>query len=415
MRSRSSEIVSPLLALSLLVACGGEASDAPVAPPSAEPPPVAPITDAPTIEGMAIHEWGVIDVPARRGSRAPVALGGVPGRGMPRGSLLDGIQMPDGMAPPPTPTPTPTKQAAPPTTPTKQPPPPRPPVQHGAPRAPLLYVHLPAGHAPVDLTVRVELTGGTIEEHWPLAGERGERVEWVRWQVSARPEACSGSRYPSFGEAPCDNPLRFYCEASELRAYETADAACLTQAGRDFNHLFYRGSVPGVFPLEVSRDPDGTLHVHHAGTDPLPGRIVLLHRNDDPTQTRVRIADAPRPGATIALAPPTDASHDGARAAIYDALGGELGLTPAEVASFRAAWDVSFFGGPRADTEGLRQNAWLPPIDALLYWLPERTITELAPLTIEPHPETLRRALLVRVDLDERPRSYLETSTDGED
>nr|MDQ3033078.1 hypothetical protein [Myxococcota bacterium] len=284
-------------------------------------------------------------------------------------------------------------------------------LQHAAPRAPLLYVHLPAGSAPIELSVQVALPGGTIDEHWPLANDDEEAFESVRWQVTARPEGCSGSSYPAPGEAPCDNPLRFYCEASELRAFETADAACLTFEGRDFNHLFYRGAVPGAFPIQVDRDPDGTLHVHHAGTEALPGRIVVVHRSDDPTATRVRVVDAPAPGATSTIAAATDASHEGARAAIYGALASTFGLTQAEVASFRAAWDVAFFGGPRAAAEGLRPNAWVPPVDALFYWLPERTIAELAPLTIEPHPETLRRALLVRVDLDERPRSYLEETT----
>ncbi|MDQ3033737.1 MAG: hypothetical protein M3Y87_15070, partial [Myxococcota bacterium] len=86
--------ISVLLVAALLLAACGDEPAAPVAAPPATPPPAAPLSDAPTIEGMSIHEWGVIDVPMRRGVRRPVAVTGVPGRGTPREELLQDLQMP---------------------------------------------------------------------------------------------------------------------------------------------------------------------------------------------------------------------------------------------------------------------------------------------------------------------------------
>ncbi|WP_236604464.1 hypothetical protein [Sandaracinus amylolyticus] len=379
----------PLLALIALslAACG---EDRPASTTRTEAPPPAPLSDVEVIAGLAVHEWGVIDVRADRGPLGELALSGVPGRGVPRDELMRDVPVPLGLSPTPTPTP------------------PRPPV--GRPRAPLLYVHLPPGHAPIDLSVRVELPGGTIEEHWPLTSDHDERTQWVRWRATARTESCTGSSYPAPGEAPCDQALRFYCEASELRRYEASDAACLEVDGRDFNHLFYRGALPARLPLQITRAEDGTLRVHHAGESALPGRLVLVHREDDPSATRVRVIDVPAPGATISVTTP-DAAIDPARDAIYGALRESFALTDAEVAAFRAAWDVSFFGGARAEIEGLRRQAFVPPIDSLFYWLPEREVERIAPLAIEPRPEHVRRAMLIRVDLDEHPRSYLEAAT----
>lgn len=391
------------LATLALTACGDdEVSPAPTPP---REPPAAPISDAPIVEGLRVHEWGLIDLPATRGRFAPVAVSAVPGRGTPRDQLLEGAGPGEGSGAAGSPSAPP----AAPTAPAKRPPRPPPPIAR--PRAPLLYVHLPAGHEPVDLVVRVALPGGTVEEHWPLTGDHAPQLEWVRWTLTARPETCTGASYPAPGEAPCDNPLRFYCEASELRAYETADAACLSIEGRDYNHLFYRGAVPGTFPIDVVAQDDGSLRVQHTGDHAIPGRLVRVARDDDPARTRVHVLAPPAPGATVSVAAAPSAPIDAARDAIYGALAEAFELTPPEVAAFRAAWDVALFGGPRAsDGEGLRRNAWLAPRDALFYFLPEACVADYAELAIEPHPETIRRAILVRVDLDPRPRSYLDAA-----
>lgn len=375
-----------------LAGCGGEERA-----PTPEPPvetPTAPVS-VPTTPGLVVHEWGVVDVRANRGPLGELAMSGVPGRGVPREELLQ-----QGPSPGPSPSPSPGPS------PTPTPTPHRPPIAR--PRAPLLYFHLPAGHEPVDVSVRVELPRGTVEEHWPLTSDHGERLDWVRWRATVRAEACSGASYPAPGEAPCDQALRFYCEASELRRYEAADAACLSVDGRDANHLFYRGALPGRLPLQVTTDGSGTLRVHHAGNRPLPGRLVLVERADDPGATRARVVAPPAPGATISVEA-ADVEAEAARAAIYGALADTFELTQAEVAAFRAAWDVSFFGGPRGEIDGLRRQAFVPPQRSLFYWLAEGDVESLAPLAIEPRPEVIRRAILVRVDLDPRPRSYLET------
>lgn len=329
-----------------------------MAPP---PPSVAPPAPYPGV-GLEIHEWGVLDV--RLAPASELALAGVPGHGTPRRS------------------------------PVRPPPPSRPhPFTEGLrPRAPIVYVHLPDGHAPLELSVHVTLAGGVIEEEWPLPSEQSPGD--VLWALTARPGHCAGSSYPTPGQPACDDA---YCESSQLALYETTDAACLTVGGHDFNHLFYRGIAHGALPIEVTSRvlADGSLHVRASGA---LGQIALVHRDDDPARTLAHVIDAPAAGAELVV-PAPDTGADTVRAWLDSSMR-EAGLSAPEMTAFHAAWDVELFGGPHAPEDQLRRGGDGPPCEALLFWLPRASIDAIAPMQVAPLPDAIHRAILVRIDVD---------------
>ncbi len=398
---RGQRIDARALVLALSSVACGESSPAPA--PTPDPPPAqVAASEPPGTPGLVVHEWGLVDVPSLGAPVRQLAIGAVPGRGASATEMLEGLGAP--AATPPT-------EGVPGET-TGARPRPRPPSPEMRGRAPLLFVHLPAGHSPLDLTVRIAIDRGGIEEHWPLSEDRDRHGEWVRWSVTARPESCAGAAYPAADEPPCDDPTRFYCEASELRSYEADDAACLTLDGREWNHIFYRGFATGALPFRATREADGGVTLENASGAEIPGPLVLVRREDDAAASRVRVAAAPAAGQRSTLAAP-DASADEGRRAVFDALAREFELTPAEVGGFRRAWDAALFGGAHAPTELVRRAGFAVPRESLLFFLPEEIVRALVALTIEPRPERVRRALLVRIDLDAEPRSYVPDALDA--
>src|SRR5690606_6298641 len=75
------------LVLALMLAACGEREAPPAETPQVESAP-APLSDVPTVAGLVVHEWGVVDVRAERGPLGELALGGVAGRGIAREELL---------------------------------------------------------------------------------------------------------------------------------------------------------------------------------------------------------------------------------------------------------------------------------------------------------------------------------------
>ncbi len=123
-------------------------------------------------------------------------------------------------------------------------------VNAGPPRAPqpvlvvekpVLYVHT---EEPLDLRVALELGPGyDLREIYP-------RPAGLAFDVHATPGACAAPHaYPRGCETTSDG----ICEVTELRRYETADAACLRVGEAELPLLFYRlgASAPQPLPVEV--------------------------------------------------------------------------------------------------------------------------------------------------------------------
>lgn len=282
---------------------------------------------------------------------------------------------------------------------------------------PVLYVHLGEGVERARFQAQVRVTGGTIPEHFPPAealppespAEPGTTTgQGVAWrEVIAQRGACRGT-YPQVGTHECRTAPDHYCERAELSRYETDDAACLHVGDQRVGLLFYRGAGGrSALPLQVT--PEGNaFRVSNAGRATGPMFVVLrgARRGD----SRVSALEVPAPGESVVVQRPGPLSASpvtDARLAQLVQPMAEAGLTRAEVAAFRRAWDDALFappegvgapGGPWAQIAPVHPLA--PTRVALLYWLPASDIAAAFPLEITPAPRTTRRMVLVRVDLD---------------
>jgi hypothetical protein len=314
-------------------------------PPSAPPPPV-PVTAAPPAPAaFDVDEWGLLDVLAPD-----------------RAALLAG--------------------------------PPGGPTNGNAPRRkPVLYFHLAAGAAPVDLTVNITTPPAAppagIVEHFP-AGDLAPDAHTLTWTgLHLRPGGCHVAGAPTRDAPACHTPDG-QCEAAELPSYETADATCLARAGATFNHLFYRAAgPPPPLPFDVAI-ADGALTITHARAADLVGPILYVH-NDQGTVTVTALAP-PALGQALRIAPPTGTDVAAATRAL-DAMMTTAGLTADERAAFNRAWASDLFGAGAAPA---RRGA-IVPRDYLLYAMPASLVDGASQVTITPAPRALHRFMLIRV------------------
>ncbi|MAC29485.1 MAG: hypothetical protein CMN31_13410 [Sandaracinus sp.] len=378
------------MALALFGACDEEEPKPPVTPVTEEPEP-EPEPPPP----FEVHEWGLLDVSASKvalragpGVRT-VSIGGTPLLGT-HGTIGHG----GGTG-----------------------------IGHGVGLGkPVLYVHLGEGVDELALSVDVHLAAGLpLAEHWPPVGASGDTVGW---EVVARAGACEATPYPAEDAAPCSE-LDF-CEAAELASYHAEGAACLEVGEHRAPLLFYRAAAgtpsggelaPPPLPLEVAREDDGSVRVRRSDAAS-ETRGALWRITAHGAEARVLRAEWPAPGEEVTLPAPSDAEAAGAaRAALLREDLVAHGLTAAEAAAFREAWEASMFGAAEGDEgEGdeaageaaagrgglgggvlgqLLAGPWVS--DALYYWLPEAGHDAVARLAIEPAPTAVRRAVLIRV------------------
>ena len=292
----------------------------------------------------------------------------------------------------------------------------------GSAYKPVLYVHLGEGVDETTFSAAVRVPAGVLPEHWP-DGETGEAEggATVRWpEVTALRGACTELTYPSVGDPRCRDLDDGFCEVAELPLYETDDGACLQVGEARHNNLFYRAGFPARSPIEVTRE--GILvRVRHTGEHALSGKVIRVMRGATPELTRAVLLDPPAPGETIEIAAPDEAvqpegaptaAHDAVLASIDETLA-ELGLTEAERAAFRRAWEDDLVSSEGAGAAARMANAiqrprWNPPPlgfarDAVFYWMPAEDLEEILPLAFEPAPTAVRRAILVRVHVEPAP------------
>lgn len=371
-------MLRPLPLLLALGACGSNA------PPSTPATPTEPATPTPPTPSYEVHEWGLV----RRALPDRVIVSGPPGT-----SRMDPMPV----------------------------------------AKPVLYFHRD-GDGPLTIDVEVTMPSGHVVEHWPLTTSAPTPTS-IRWADVALVEGhCRGSRYPRPMEPPC-NAVSDFCEAAELATVEAEDGDCVHVAGQPFDHLFYRGEVTSPptfstrsagstadFPLALALEGD-VLRVTHRGRAPIPGKLVRVRRSG----AAVSVVEAPRPGASATLPPPSVPNGEGARA-LADSLR-SAGLTDAEARAFARAWDVELFGAitasvttippapsaappsaassaaspstasPSADVLPSAMPMGAPADDALLYVLPTDDADALATLRFDPPPRVVRRAIVVWIDV----------------
>lgn len=294
------------------------------------------------------------------------------------------------------------------------------PLFHTGIGKPVLYVHLPEGRSAASFRLAVRLRGGRMLEHWP-PGELTDDAQQLTWQVEATRGPCRGE-YPARDSEAC-HTADGYCELAEVGAYETAEAACVRVGEQRAGVLFYRGEGPAVLPVRVDADDAGALSVRLRDEAAPPGVLLRVERSaHDRRATRVARFAPPASGSALAVP-----AWDSAAPLPLDAAAGEavlaeqlsaLGMTGAERDAFLNAWRDDLFGPAPVNADiadgghgvlgdlglaGAPPGTLAPVAHALLYFLPAEAAQEQLPLQYEPPPRQLRRALLVRVNLQPSP------------
>ncbi len=268
-------------------------------------------------------------------------------------------------------------------------------------RKPVLYFHVDPGGAPPTIDVAARIPGGSLIEHWPASGDwsatsiTADGVSWRGLTLGACTRPAAVMRSPAREAAVCGAPDG-YCEVNDLAGYETADASCAHAGGFEARLLFYRGVVPApTLPLRVSRDASGALSL--AATE-AGGSEVLFVRDG-----RGISIPWPASGSPQTLPDVFTESYDGeALARTMAAMVTRAGLSSDEADAFMRAWSEAFFqsrwsGATRDESSARRLTQTPAPI--LLYVMPEATVSRVAELTISPPPRTVRRVMVVRVEL----------------
>ena len=310
---------------------------------------------------------------------------------------------------------------------------------------PVLYFHVESGKR-IAVRTSVSVTGEMrMAEHWPRTFASDTEV---RWDVELVPDPCDEPRtYPTTSDAFCTRMSDGICETAELPEYETDDASCLIVDGTQWPLLLYRAAsveeserpaedARVELPLEVEAEPTGNIRIRNRSNTTSPFPMFRLTRR--PSGAHVTRLDWPAPGETVTVPRATEdaASDETSREAIREALV-QQGLTETERDAFIRAWADELWGAE--NEEGAGETAGLGglglrgygrggggvggrPIglgglgtigrrgipgagydprtsDVLIYWLPTDVIDRLAPLTFEPAPRNVKRAMLVRVSL----------------
>lgn len=244
----------------------------------------------------------------------------------------------------------------------------------GSSYKPVVYVHL-RDRESVRFSLSIDVDD--VLEVWP----RGPGPPRARWEVLARGGPCGPHVYPSAVE-PCTSADGL-CEAPEGASYESSDGACLEVDGRPYDFLLYRARVRrDALPFDLAGERESLDVVAREGASAT--RLVRV-------QTGVR---GPLEGAAVAERtstgplPELTADAEGAEAIVDALLAGARasGLSEPEASTFARVWRPAITG-PDA------------PVDAIYYWLDRASVDRVLPMRVEPPPDEVRRAFLVRLVL----------------
>lgn len=243
----------------------------------------------------------------------------------------------------------------------------------GSSYKPVVYVHL-RDRESVRFSLSIDVDD--VLEVWPR-GPGPLRAAWAG--VLARGGPCGPHVYPS-AEEPCTTADGL-CEAPEGASYESSDGACLEVDGRPYDFLLYRARVRrDGLPFDLAGAPESPHVAAREGAS-----VTRLVR----VRTGVR---GPIEGAAVAERtstgplPELTAEPEGAEAIVDALLAGarDAGLSEPEASTFARVWRPSITG-PDA------------PVDAIYYWLDRASVDRVLPMRVDPPPDEVRRAFLVRL------------------
>ena len=250
---------------------------------------------------------------------------------------------------------------------------------------PLIMFHLgPAFDAATEISVSVELEGGTFREVWPTP-EQGAQPEhsgsytWTGLRATAEP--CGKELAPAPDHIACssiipgEGPTSIEgCEAAEMASYLLPVPNCLTVGEVKTPALVYNGVFPGVpAPLTVSEGDGAALENRSAH----PLGPLYLHQGE----ALFRIDSLAANGKVeLSAATPLEG-------ALNDALKRDLvagGLTEGEADSFVAAWSPDV----------LRQ----PWVWQVLGFYSAEGVEAVVPMTVTPQPKGIVRVMAVTIE-----------------
>ncbi len=277
-------------------------------------------------------------------------------------------------------------------------PPSEPPVAY----KPVIYAHVDPGS---EQRFSIDVDAARFLESWPPGTGSGGRLGW-RDVVARGVTSCGPFRYPALTDEAC-RTRDGYCESANAAHYESRDGACLVVGEAEHDHLLYRAEVRrDAIPVDVVFE-DGALRlVLRPGSEGL--RLFRVSVDREAHTARAVAFDATTAGAEGVI----PAALDGLTRSVADELfsgAARAGLTEAEQATFRQAWEEAIFGASGTQDPFALPRRWMlerrarPTSDALYYWLDPALVERLLPMRVEPAPTSLRRAFLVRVALGTLP------------
>ena len=260
---------------------------------------------------------------------------------------------------------------------------------------PVLYFH---GKAARRARVRVDFVGGLITQWYPVSNLLGppegardagpldvSKVgrSFLEWDVDLLPASETPSGVPTAGKGDPWNLAR----AVDAMWVQTAPRQGPERAGpvESERFLFYRGLGAFTLPVVARVAEDGRVSVANGLKDPI-AHLVTLEVIKHGRYARWAVVSALAPGAEAADVlkgrHPEESYLPGLQADVAKILDG-AGMNADEAAAMVATWSRSWF-----TSDGVR----------VLWLVPRPTVDALLPLTIEPTPAKVERALLGRIE-----------------
>jgi hypothetical protein len=201
-------------------------------------------------------------------------------------------------------------------------------LRPGATGKPVIYLHVPSGAPPVDVTLSLALSATSLLEHWPPRDGHRRRAHLERarreWPLRIARGRADHPRTPRAASVRDG-----FCEAAEIPRYHGDDDTCLTVGGQETPLLFYRGEGTdgSTMPLalrpraapaggsEVERRPGLGSRAARPTSGSMASSCWSCARTGSPASTCCAGPTTLMPGPDDAMAPtlPEDRTRDVAR------------------------------------------------------------------------------------------------------
>ncbi|MBK8976083.1 MAG: hypothetical protein IPM29_09160 [Planctomycetes bacterium] len=267
---------------------------------------------------------------------------------------------------------------------------------------PVVYFH---ADAPLRVTVDVSFTGGLMTQFYPLPELVSPRLDaiakllatrpvdfggvpqsMVRWQVDVLPRI-PGRRMPAVPDVDRDDA---WAEARRVDAafVRTVPDPAAGRVAETEQFLFYRGLGRFGLPLRAVTGDDGVTELTNTGDAEVPFAIAMTVSADGRGDFR-RLGALPA-GAALRF----DVSAGDPRRLDADGLRGGLAVELLRALTARGLHDDE----ARAMVATWSRQWFLSPGTRVLWIVPDRTVSWMLPMRVDPEPRELVRVLVGRLE-----------------